>query len=98
LFILVIAANNREYILIQKDDDNNQAPQTHFSSFDGFSQASIIPKTDFPGEFNKEFIVRMWMKHTNEGSDDKEHIFCKSDQKRKTISIFDFIMNPIFFS
>ncbi|CAF1018548.1 unnamed protein product [Adineta steineri] len=74
---------NREYVLIPKDVDYNQAPKTRSMSFDGFNQASIIPKADFSGQLNNNFTIRMWMKHSNEENSDKEHIFCKSDEKLK---------------
>ena len=34
---------------------------------------------------NNDFIIRMWMKHSYTGYNEKEHIFCKSDEKRKKI-------------
>jgi hypothetical protein len=50
-------------------------------SFDGINEASIVDKKDFSGEFNNDFIIRMWMKHSDQGDSEKEHIFCKSDEK-----------------
>jgi hypothetical protein len=52
-------------------------------SFDGINEASIVDKKDFSGEFNTDFIIRMWMKHSDQGDSEKEHIFCKSDEKCK---------------
>ncbi|CAF3271573.1 unnamed protein product [Rotaria socialis] len=74
---------NREYVLTPKDVDCNQAPQSHFMSFDGLSKSLVIPKADFSGAFRNDFTIRMWMKHTDEDSSEKEHIFCKSDEKLK---------------
>ncbi|CAF3887254.1 unnamed protein product [Rotaria sordida] len=72
---------NREYVLIPKDIDYNQAPQSRYMSFDGINQVSIIHKTDFSGQLKNDFTIRMWMKHTDEENDGKEHIFCKTDEK-----------------
>jgi hypothetical protein len=82
------ASVNREYVLIPKDVDYNQAPQSRYMSFDDVNQASIVQKTDFSGQLNNDFTIRMWMKHSNEGNNDKEHIFCKSDEKCKKIFRF----------
>jgi hypothetical protein len=70
--------------------DYNQAPQARSMSFDGVNQAVIVQKTDFSGRLNENFIVRMWMKHTYGGNNEKEHIFCKSDEKCKQEFVFLF--------
>jgi hypothetical protein len=58
-------------------------------SFDGINQASIVHKNDFSGQLNNDFIIRMWMKHSDEEDyDEKEHIFCKSDEKCKNLFFF----------
>jgi hypothetical protein len=74
---------NREYVLIPKDIDYNEAPLSRYMSFDGDSQAIIVQKANFSGQFNKDFTIRMWMKHADDESDDKQHIFCKTDEKCK---------------
>ncbi|CAF0892158.1 unnamed protein product [Rotaria sp. Silwood1] len=74
---------NRDYVLIPKDVDNNQAPQSHYMSFDDIKQPSVISKTDFSGQFKNDFTIHMWMKHADEENDEKEHIFCKTDEKFK---------------
>ncbi|CAF0822901.1 unnamed protein product [Rotaria sp. Silwood1] len=76
---------NREYILLPKDDHSNEIPQTKITSFNGHNQVLIVNQTEFSGHFNDEFIIRMWMKYTNDNknNNDKEHIFCKSDKKLK---------------
>ncbi len=79
------ASIDREYVLIAKDVDSNQAPQSRFMSFDGINQASIVQKNKFSGQLNNDFTIRMWMKHSYQGNDEKEHIFCKSDEKCKKI-------------
>src|SRR5690349_2478443 len=96
IFFSLTATINREYVLIEKDLNYNQAPQTHFMSFNGISEASIVEKKDFSGKLNNDFTIRMWMKHSNEESDEKEHIFCKSDEKRKKI-FFLFLEKNISF-
>lgn len=83
-----IATINHEYILIPKDTDYNQAPQTLFMSFDGFKQSLIIDKSDLPGKINNDFTIRMWMKHGIQEEGEKQHIFCKSDEKREKTKIF----------
>jgi len=59
-------------------------------SFDGINQATIVHKKDFSGQLNNDFIIRMWMKHSDQEVDEKEHIFCKSDEKCKEIFFFLF--------
>ncbi|CAF4871525.1 unnamed protein product, partial [Rotaria sp. Silwood1] len=68
---------NREYILLPKDDHSNEIPQTKITSFNGHNQVLIVNQTEFSGHFNDEFIIRMWMKYTNDNknNNDKEHIF-----------------------
>lgn len=80
-FLSVQATINREYVLLAKDQSND-LPPSRAMSFNGLNEAHIVNKTDFAGHFNSEFTIRMLMRHTS-GSGDKEHIFCKSDEKRK---------------
>jgi hypothetical protein len=83
-FLLV--TTNREYTLLAKDGDSNGVPQSKITTFNGYDQALIVNQSQFSGHLNTEFTIRMWMKHTNDGhnnNNDKEHIFCKSDQKCK---------------
>ena len=74
---------NREYVLIAKEVEENQPPQSSIMSFDGINDATIVDKNDFSGEFQSNFAVRMWMKHSDQDDNEKEHIFCKSDEKCK---------------
>jgi hypothetical protein len=77
---------DREYVLLAKDGNSNTAPQSKIMSFNGYNQAVIVNQSDFSGHFNTEFIIRMWMKHTHDdknNNNDKEHIFCKTDEKLK---------------
>ncbi|CAF2965080.1 unnamed protein product [Rotaria sp. Silwood2] len=76
---------DREYVLLAKDDNSNEIPQSKITSFNGHNQALMVNQSEFSGHFNDEFIIRMWMKHTNDNknNNDKEHIFCKSDKKLK---------------
>lgn len=89
---MFIVYTDRKYTLVQKDADVNQPPQINFASFDGLTQSSIIPKVDFSGEFKNDFTVRMWMKRDDEESTGKEHIFCKSDEKRKTNILISLVL------
>ncbi len=89
IFIFVFKAPiNHEYVLIPKDIDYNQVPQSNFISFDDTNQASIVHKKDFTGQLNDDFIIQMWMKHSDQEVDEKEHVFCKSDEKCKEILFF----------
>jgi hypothetical protein len=40
-----------------------------------------VNQSEFSGHFNNEFTIRLWMKHSNDDNNEKEHIFCKSDEK-----------------
>lgn len=76
LLLEYLATINRQYHLLSKDE-----------SFNGYNQAIVVNRTDFSGHFNDEFRIRMIMKHFHDKdskSSDKEHIFCKADQKCKT--------------
>jgi len=66
-------------------------------SFDGINQASVVHKKDFSGQLNNDFIIRMWMKHSYTGYDEKEHIFCKSDEKCKNRFLIKSIKKKHFF-
>ena len=78
-----LAPIGREYILIPKDVDSNQPPKSLYTTFDGVTQGSIVEKADFSGQLNNDFTIHMWMKHSISDTDEKEHIFCKSDEKCK---------------
>jgi hypothetical protein len=53
-------------------------------SFNGLDQALIVNQSEFSGHFNNEFTIQMWMKHSNnDNTNDKENIFCKTDEKCK---------------
>lgn len=84
-----------EYVLIEKEDDDDQIPESRWTSFDGQNQGLIIPANKFSGHFQTDFIIRMWMKHKKENSTDKEHIFCQTDEKCKTFQRIFF--SQIFF-
>lgn len=75
------ATINREYVLLAKDQSND-LPPSRTTLFNGLNEAHIVNETDFDGHFNSEFTIRMLMRHPS-GSGDKEHIFCKSDEKCK---------------
>jgi hypothetical protein len=85
--IFILATIHREFVLLPKDVNANEVPKSNIMSFDGRSQSLIVKKSDFSGHLNNEFIIRVWMKHSNYGHDDtnndKEHIFCKTDDKCK---------------
>jgi hypothetical protein len=85
--IFFLATTDREYVLLAKDGDSNDIPQSKIMTFNGYNQAVLVNQSDFSGHFNNEFVIRMWMKHThddkNNHNNDKEHIFCKSDEKCK---------------
>ena len=84
--ISILVPVNREYVLISKDSESDQTPQSNWMTFDGIKDASVVKTRDFPGRLNREFVVQMWMKHADhDGDSEKEHIFCQSDQKRKII-------------
>lgn len=79
-FLCLEATINREYVLLPKDQSND-LPPSRATSFNGHNEALTVNRTDFAGHFNDEFTIRMLMKHSS-NSVDKEHIFCKSDEKR----------------
>jgi hypothetical protein len=79
--LFFLATIDREYILLSKDETNEVTP-VKITSFNGLNQAYIVNETDFSGHFNNEFTIRMLMKHSSDNKD-KEHIFCKSDEKCK---------------
>lgn len=83
VFLASLSATiNREHVLLPKDLDVNRPPKSEIRSFDGYTQAMVIDKTTFSGEFSEQFTIRMWMKHSaEEDSSDKHHVFCKSDNK-----------------
>lgn len=84
--ICFLAPVNREYVLISKDSESDQAPDSNWMTFDGIKDASVVKTRDFPGRLNREFVVQMWMKHADlYDNTGKEHIFCQSDQKCKII-------------
>jgi gentisate 1,2-dioxygenase len=84
---LFLATVNQQYVLLPQESDPKHIPRTQIRSFDGHGQSLIVNKTMFSGHFNDEFIIRMWMKHTNDDdNNDKHHIFCKSDEKREFYS------------
>lgn len=88
-------SEDHEYVLIAKDEDYNHAPKSRFMSFDGINQATIVQKKDFSGQLNSDFTIRMWMKHSNDETDEKEHIFCKSDERCKKIKfLFSLLSSP----
>lgn len=90
---LLLATVDREYVLLPKDSNEQQIPQKQIRTFDGRGQSMIVNKTDFPGHFDEEFTIRMWMKHANdEENNEKHHIFCKSDEKCKEVRRFSFLL------
>ncbi|CAF0754565.1 unnamed protein product [Adineta steineri] len=81
------STTNREYILLEKDGNSNEIPQSKIMTFNGYNQALIVNQSQFSGHLNNEFTIHTWMKHTNDGNNnhnnEKEHVFCKSDEKLK---------------
>ncbi|UJR21434.1 hypothetical protein I4U23_024520 [Adineta vaga] len=51
------AFDDHEYVIIPKDVDYNQAPQTHYTSFDGINQALLVRKKDFSGQLKTQFAI-----------------------------------------
>ncbi|CAF0826469.1 unnamed protein product [Adineta ricciae] len=78
---------DREYILLEKDSQATGMPSSKIMTFNGYNQALIVNHSQFSGHLNNEFTIQMWMKHTHDGNNntnnEKEHIFCKSDEKLK---------------
>ncbi|CAF1551747.1 unnamed protein product, partial [Adineta steineri] len=79
------STTNREYVLLEKDGNSNEIPQSKIMTFNGYNQALIVNQSQFSGHLNNEFTIHTWMKHTNDGNNnhnnEKEHVFCKSDEK-----------------
>jgi len=77
---------NRQYHLLSKDGNSNGLNAEKIVSFNGLNQAIVVDHKDFSGQFNNEFRIRMIMKHfhdENSNAQEKEHIFCKTDEKCK---------------
>lgn len=94
-----LATINREYVLLAKDPLND-LPPSRAVSFNGLDEALTVNRTNFAGHFNNEFTIRMLMRHSVKSAD-KEHLFCKSDEKcmlnkriidhwQKTVVVFSF--------
>jgi hypothetical protein len=77
------STTKREYNLLPKNEDSNEIPPSRKTVFNGLGQAIIVNQSEFSGHFNNEFTIRMWMKHSNDNNNEKEHIFCKSDEKAR---------------
>ena len=84
LLFFSTAASYREYVLMSKDLESEPQEHSHATFFDGPEQAITVPKSNFSGQFQGDFIVRLSMKHSNDGGEEKEHIFCSSDDKGKS--------------
>jgi hypothetical protein len=68
---------------MKKDLDSDSQEHSPSTFFDGPERAIIVAKSNFSGQFQSDFIVRFSMKHSGDATEDKEHIFCSSDEKRK---------------
>lgn len=82
-----LATANRQYHLLSKDGNSNGLNAEKIVSFNGLNQAIVVNRKDFSGQFNNEFRIQMIMKHfhdENSNGQEKEHIFCKTDEKCKT--------------
>ncbi|UJR27982.1 hypothetical protein I4U23_009240 [Adineta vaga] len=84
------SSTDREYILLEKDGHTNGIPSSKIMTFNGYNQALTVNHSQFSGHLNNEFTIQMWMKHANDGNhnnnnngNEKEHVFCKSDEKLK---------------
>lgn len=78
------APTTKQYQLIGNDQDTtDQLPPTHPMLFEDETQAFLVPNANFSGKFKSDFIIRLKMKHAADDADEKEHIFCQSDEKLK---------------
>lgn len=93
------ATIDRKYTLLPKDEYSNGITPTKITPFNGIDQALVINQTKFSGHFDNEFTIQMWMKHANDNNNknDKEHIFCKTDEKCMLNSIGNSAKNFIYF-
>lgn len=66
-------------------------------SFDDVDQPFLVAKSKFSGIFQSDFIVRMSLKRRAQNENEKQHIFCQSDEKCKKPMYF-FLINISWFS
>lgn len=83
LLLFSIAASYREYVLMPKDLDADSQEHSPSTFFDGPQQATVVSTSNFSGQFQSDFVIRVSIKHSSDVSEEKEHIFCSSDEKRK---------------
>ena len=79
-----VAPTTKEYQLVGNAEETSRLPPSNPMLFEDESQAFVVPTANFSGQFKSDFIIRLAMKHAADDSDEKEHIFCQSDEKCKT--------------